>query len=119
MKDELREFDLKVRHSDAPDAEPIDLIIYDDDDNVAWVWGVDPSDVQVECTHPDQCVEYDDDEPVGQCALCGASCSAHYEMDAGNVEDYSWSGRRLVPTEWEMPDEPGGIIDDYLKELKQ
>ena len=120
MKDKLAEYDLKVRYNDAPDAEPIDWIIYDDEDNVAFVWGSEPwNDVQVECDHPSQCVEFDDDEPVGSCALCGATCETHYEADEGNVEDYHWSGRRLVPTSWTMPNKPGGIIGDYLKDLQK
>lgn len=120
MKDALAEYDLKVRYNEAPDAEPIDWIIYDDEDNVAFVWGSEPwKDVQVECNHPDQCIEYDDDEPVGRCALCGATCETHYEADNGNVEDYAWSGRRLVPTSWTTPNKPGGIIGDYLKDLQK
>lgn len=120
MKDALAEYDLKVRYNDAPDSEPIDIIVYDDEDNVAFAWGSEPwKDVQVECNHPDQCIEYDDDEPVGRCALCGATCETHYEADNGNVEDYAWSGRRQVPTSWTMPKEPGGIIGDYLKDLQK
>lgn len=120
MKDALAEYGLKVRYNDAPDAEPIDIIIYDDEDNVAFAWGSEPwKDVQVECSHPDQCIEYDDDEPVGECALCGATCECHYEADAGNVEDYAWSGRRLVPHEWHSPKKIGGIIGKYLKELQE
>ena len=120
MKDALAEYDLKVRYNEAPDSEPIDIIVYDDEDNVAFAWGSEPwKDVQVECNHPDQCIEYDDDEPVGRCALCGATCETHYEADNGNVEDYAWSGRRQVPTSWTMPEEPGGIIGDYLKDLQK
>lgn len=120
MKDALAEYDLKVRYNDSPDSEPIDDIIYDDEDNVAFIWGSEPwRDVQVECGHPDQCIEYDDDEPVGRCVLCGATCETHYEADEGNVEDYAWSGRRQVPTSWAMPDKPGGIIGDYLKDLQK
>lgn len=120
MKDALAEYDLKVRYNDSPDSEPIDDIIYDDEDNVAFIWGSEPwRDVQVECNHPDQCIEFDDDEPVGRCALCGATCETHCEVDDGNVEDYYWSGHRQVPTSWAMPDKPGGIIGDYLKDLQK
>lgn len=119
MKDELRQYDLKVRHSDAPDAKPIDFIIYDEEDNVAFVWGDTPEDVEVECGHPSQCVDFDDDEPTGWCELCGATCDAHYEADSGNVEDYAWSGRKLVPTEWTTPTKPGGVIGRYLAGLRE
>lgn len=120
MEEELKEYDLKVNWSEAEDREPIDFSISDGEDNVCWVWGSEPyKDVQIECNHPYQCVEYDDDEPVGECALCGAECDCHYELDEGNVEDYYWSGRRLVPHEWHMPDKIGGIVGRYLKKLQE
>ena len=120
MQEQLKEYDLKILYSDDEDREPIDFTIADDEDNVAWVWGSEPfKDVEVECTHPAQCVVFDDDEPTGYCELCGATCDAHYEMDSGNVEDYYWSGRRLVPTEWCTPKEVGGIIGKHLKELQE
>lgn len=119
MREELEEYDLKVRYNDNPDAEPIDFEIYDDEDNVAWVWGSHPTeDIQVECNHPEQCVVFDDDEPTGYCELCGAKCECHYENDSGNIEDHYWNGRKLVPHEWEEPIEPGGIIGKYLKEME-
>ena len=119
MQEQLKEYDLKVLYSDDEDHKPIDFTIADDEDNVAWVWGDSSEDVEVECTHPAQCVAFDDDEPTGYCELCGATCDARYEVDSGNVEDYYWSGRRLVPTEWKAPDSPGGVIGKYLKELRQ
>lgn len=117
MKDELKAYDLKIRNSDAPDAQLIDFEIYDDEDNVAWVWGDSPDEVEVECTHPAQCVSFDDDEPCGWCELCGATCNAQYLPDVGDVEGYAWSGRCLSAVGWETPDEPGGVIGKYLKEL--
>lgn len=119
MEDKLEEYDLKVRYSDNPDAEPIDFEVYDEEDNVAWVWGSTPEDVEVECTHPEQCIEYDDDEPTGICRLCGAKCGGHYEADYGNVENHYWRGRKVVADEWEDPKTPSGIIGEYLKELKE
>lgn len=117
MEDKLKEYGLKLHENDSPDRYEVDFTIEDDDDNVAWVWGDSPEDVEVECTHPAQCVSFDDDEPCGWCELCGATCDAHYEADNGNVEDYAWSGRELVPTEWVMPKKPGGVIGKYLKKL--
>lgn len=119
MEKELESYDLYFRENDAKDRENIDFIIEDKYDNVAFVWGDTPDDVEVECNHPGQCVSYSDDEPTGYCELCGATCDCHYEADAGNVEDFYWSGRRLVPTEWTMPKQPGGVIGKYLKELKE
>ena len=120
MENELKEYGLKVRHSEDSDREPIDFSIEDGEDNIAWVWGSDPwNDVQIECNHPRECVIFDDDEPVGECAICGATCDCHYEADEGNVEDYSWSGRTLVPHEWYPPKKIGGIVGKYLKELQE
>lgn len=120
MWEKLKEYDLMLCLNESPDSKPIDIVAYDDEDDVvASMYGDSPTDsIQVECTHPSQCVEFDDDEPVGWCALCGASCDCHYELDEGNVEDYFWSGRRLVPTEWTTPKKPGGIFGEYLKELQ-
>lgn len=119
MKDALAEYDLKVRYNDDPDGEPIDFIIYDDEDNVAWVWGSEPfNDVQVECNHP--AYELEDEEPTAHCPICGATCDCHYEKDEGSVEDYHWSGRQLVPdNNWVMPKTIGGIVGKYLKELQE
>lgn len=117
MEEELNSYGLYLRENDAKDRENIDFVIEDKYDNVAFVWGDSPNNVEWECNHP--VVEYDDDEPVGECMLCGAKCDCHYEADEGNVEDYAWSGRELVPTEWTIPKKPGGIIGDYLKDLQK
>lgn len=120
MEEELKEYGFNVRWSDDPDREPIDFSIEDGEDNIAWVWGSNPfSDVQIECNHPSECVIFDDDEPVGECAICGATCDCHYEADEGNVEDYYWSGRTLVPHEWYPPKKIGGIVGKYLEQLRK
>lgn len=112
MKEELEGFGLKVRHSDDPDSEPIDEVIYDGEDEVAFVYGSEPfKDVQVECDHPNQCIDFGDGEEQGECLLCGATCDYHYEMD----DDHE------VPTPhmWHEPEQIGGIIGDYLKDLQK
>lgn len=121
MEEALKEYDLHVEYSEAKDREPIDFEIRDKHGTLeATVWGSEPwKDVQVDCNHPAECVQFDDDEPVGWCDLCGASCDCHYEIDSGNVEDNYWSGRRLVPHSWTMPDKPGGIIGKYIKKLQE
>lgn len=119
MQDRLKEYWLEAHYNDSPDAKAIDFSIADAEDNVCWVWGNAPDDVEVECDHPNQCIEYDDDEPCGRCELCGATCTCHYEVDEGNVGDYYWKGRVLVPTEWTIPDQPSGIIGEYLEGLKK
>ena len=117
MEEELNSYGLYLRENDAKDRENIDFVIEDKYDNVAFVWGDSPNNVEWECNHP--VVEFNDDEPTGECMLCGAKCDCHYEPDVGNVEDYAWSGRELVPTEWTIPKKPGGIIGDYLKDLQK
>lgn len=117
MEDKLKEYGLKIRESDNPERQLIDFDISDGEDNIAWVWGQDVDSVEWECTHPEECVEYSDEDERGECLLCGATCSAHYEADRGNVEDYYWSGRIFVPHEWLPKKTPGGIIGDILKEM--
>ena len=115
MEKGLESYGLYLRENDAKDRENIDFIIEDKYDNVAFVWGDRPDNVEWECDHP--IVEFDDDEPTGECMLCGAKCDCHYEADVGNVEDHAWSGRRLVPHEWYPLGKVGGWIGEYLKTL--
>ena len=117
MEKELKQYGLHFRESDSPDRDNIDFVIEDENDNVCWVWGDNPRDIEWECTHP--IVDFDDNEPVGECLLCGCSCDCHYEADNGNVEDYAWSGRKLVPHEWYPRREIGGIVGDYIKQLRE
>ena len=118
MEKELKDLGLTILYNEAEDRKPIDFSIADEEDNVCWVWG-EKGDIEVECSHPSCAVEYDDDDPVGECAICGATCDCHYEADNGNVEEYAWSGRKLVPHEWYFPKKIGGIVGDYLKELQE
>ena len=116
MEEGLNSYGLYLRENDARDRENIDFIIEDKYDNVAFVWGDRPDNVEWECHHP--VVEFDDDEPIGECMLCGAKCDCHYEADEGNVEDYAWSGRSLKPHEWYPLEKVGGIVKDILNEMK-
>lgn len=115
MEEELKEYDLKIRESDSPDRLPIDFSIEDDQDNVCWVWGENPYDVEVECDHPHQCIEFDDDETVGECALCGATCDWHYEVDW----DSGYKASERTPHGWHRPEKIGGLVGKYLKQLKE
>ena len=109
--EELKEYDLECRESDAPDRLAIDFTIYDGEDNVAWVWGKDEDDLEWECNHP--YVEYDDDESVGECPLCGATCDWHWE----NIYGYnSGKYKERTPHDWHTPKEVGGIIKKLIKE---
>lgn len=116
MEEELKDYGLKVYWSEADDREPIDFSISDGEDNVCWVWGSEPwKDVQIECDHPYGCVEYDDDETVGECALCGATCDWHYETNLGD----DMLVKERIPHDWHMPDKIGGIVGRYLKRLQE
>ena len=108
MDQNLKEYDLHVEWSEAEDREPIDFEIRDDHDELyATVWGSNPTDdVQIDCGHV---VEYDDDETVGECVLCGATCDWHYE-------DNGEGHKEKIPHDWHRPEKIGGIVGRYLDE---
>lgn len=107
---------LHIRWSVDKDREPIDFCIEDDHDNAVWVWGSDPwNDVQIECNHPNEYIEFDDDETVGECTLCGATCDWHYNVSA----DDGYTVKERVPHEWYKPKKIGGIVGRYLEELQE
>lgn len=100
---------LSVRESNDPNRNKIDFSIEDGEDNVAWVWGNNATDLDWECNHPSICIEYDDDETVGECTLCGSYCDWHKASDGeGNMyrEPHNWYPRKEV----------GGAIAEYIKE---
>lgn len=112
MIEELKEFGLHVEHSDSPEREPIDFEIRNDQDELfATVWGSHPTDdIQIDCDH--DLVEYDDDETVGTCPICGATCFWHWEADGEG-------GRRRVAHEWNKPDKIGGIVGKELARVQE
>lgn len=110
--DELKGYDLAIRESDDRDRRRIDFSIEDKHDNVAWTWGDKPNDVDWECDHPYQCIEFGDGEEQCECLLCGSYGDYHYEEDdQGNKvpEPHEWYPRRSV----------GGLIGDYLQTLEE
>lgn len=113
MEDKLKKYGLKILHAESEDREPIDFSIADNEDNVAWVWGSEPwNDIQIECVHPHQCIDFGDGEEQGECELCGAYCNYHYEEDdQGNKtpEAHEWSSRR----------KPSGLIGKYIEQLQE
>lgn len=113
MKDALAEYDLHIEHSEADDREPIDFEIRDKQgDLYATVWGSHSTqDIQIECEHP--AVEFDDNETVGECPICGATCTWHWHESA----DDGYTIKERVPDQWEKPKEIGGIVGKYLKDL--
>lgn len=114
MEEQLKELRLNVRWSDDPDREVIDFSIDDGKDNVAWVWGSEPfNDIQIECNHPE--VEYGDDDERGECKICGATCDWHWEESA----DDGRLTKERVPHDWYAPKHIGGIVGEYLEELRK
>lgn len=129
---ELKKYGLKVYHKehrqgreDPDDYEPIDFSIDDGTDNVAWVWGSEPfHDFEIECNHPEECLDWGDDDECGECLLCGDQCLWHWERgeeyegtdDDGNVLSSKW-GERVID-EWHHTDSKG-LIGKYLKHLQE
>lgn len=112
MEEKLKEYGLHVEHNEWEDREPIDFEIRDDRGELyATVWGSHPTnDVQIDCDH--DFVEYDDDETVGECPLCGATCGWHWQCDGEGHKE-------KIPHDWHHPDKIGGIVGEYLKELQK
>lgn len=111
MEDKLKEYRLKLHENDSPDRYEVDFTIEDSEDNVAWVWGYGLNDVEFECNHPYECVEFGDDDEQGQCMLCGSYCDWH------RVPDEDTPGYP-EPTEWYPRRNVGGLMGEYLKEMQ-
>lgn len=112
VEEQLKDYGLIARESDSPERQLVDFSIENEEDNVAWVWGDHLNDVEFECNHPYQCIDFGDGEEQGQCLLCGCYCDYHYEEDdKGNKvpEPHEWYPRRNV----------GGLMGDYLKEIQE
>lgn len=111
MLDKLKEYGLKLHESDDPDRYEVDFNIEDDEDNVAWIWGHGLNDVEFECNHPYQCIDFGDGEEQCECLLCGSFGDYHFEED-----DF---GHKVPEVhEWYPRREAGGLIGEYLKELR-
>lgn len=131
---ELAKLGLKKYESEDKDREPIDFSISNSEDNVAWVYGtyqtiaVDNKlygyDVSIECDHPDEAIDWGDDDECGECLLCGAQCSWHWEEgeeyegtdDDGYVVSSKYGSR--VIDEWHDTDNKG-LIGKYLDQLRE
>lgn len=111
IEKDLEQYDLHIEYAEEPE-EPIDFEIRDKQGELyATVWGSNPfNDVQIDCNH--DFVEYDDDETVGECPICGATCNWHYENDNDGH-------RERVPYDWLTGDVISGIVGRELKRLKE
>ena len=115
--DELEDMGYTLVESDDPNRQKYDFSISDGEDNVAWIWG-DDHDLDYECNHPSDCIEYGDDDERGQCILCGSWCDWGWENEEGSVEDYHWNGRERVPQEWYPRRDIGGLMKEIVDEMK-
>lgn len=112
MKDALKEYGLEVYESEASDRQLVDFDISDGTENVAWIWGDSYTDVDWECSHPYQYINFGDGEEQCECTLCGSFGDYHYEEDDEGhkvPEPHEWYPRRNV----------GGLIGEYLKEIQE
>lgn len=107
-------------------SEPIDFDIIDADtgEHYATIWGTHPvNDINIECEHPTELVEYEDDETQGECPICGAYCDWHFEeevVNEGHDEDGNYTCQVVkvrVPHEWHNQG-VSGIIKDCLNYFK-
>ena len=110
MQEELKEYDLHIVESEKGDRYPVDFEIRDNYNTFcAEVWGEDAEDMQIVCEHPT--VEFDDDETVGECPVCGATCTWHWDVSA----DDGYVVKDRIVDSWEQPKEIGGIVGRYFK----
>ena len=119
--EQLKDYGMRIEHSEAPDREPIDFEIRDikTDELYATVWGSEPwRDVQIDCEHPSGFVEYEDDETVGECPICGATCDWHWSPD-GEGHSYHEPHDWHKPSEESAPYDIGGMVKTYLKEMQE
>lgn len=117
LKDKLEKYGLEIRWSENPEASPIDFSIEDCEDNIAWVWGDTPDNVDWECNHG--IVEYGDDDEQGECVLCGAVCDWHWKKETIDNYPDSIEAREIQePHEWYYGTEPKGLIKEILNSYR-
>ena len=109
----LESYGIKISQSKDNDRSLIDFALQDKnaDEEYANVWGDSYTDVDWECNHPYQCIDFGDGEEQCECALCGSFGDYHYEEDD--------EGHKVPePHEWYPRRDVGGLIGEYLKELQ-
>ena len=122
---ELNKLGLRKYEAEAEDREPIDFSISNEEDNKCWVYGSEPwRDYHVECDHPDEAIEWGDDDECGECLLCGAQCSWRWveEDEYEGTDEYgdivsSKSGYREIG-EWHDTGNKG-LVGKYLEQLRE
>ena len=114
MEEQLKEHYLHIEQNEKPNKYPIDFEIKDKQGKLwAAVWGESVNDIEIECDHP--AVEFDDDEHVGECVVCVAWTTWHWEK----YNDDGYPCYERIVDSYIPQKEPGGIIKEYLKKLEQ
>lgn len=123
-ENDLTQYGLSIRHIDDGERMLVDFAIEDGEDNVAWVWGNSYDDVDWECNHPDECLEFGGDDEYGTCALCGSLCGWNWAdewLDEGHDERGDCIGKTIQVRkvyEWFGRKSLGGILGNIVKEMK-
>lgn len=134
MKNEIEKYGLDVyvndeEHRNSDDFDdyntmPIYIEICEGPDTVATICGTDfIDDIEIDCCHPECCMDWGDDDECGECLLCGDQCMWHWEEgeeyegtdDDGYILSSKWGDR--VIDEWNHTDNKG-LIGKYIKELQ-
>ena len=103
----------KIEYPENKNENQIQVVDTETGDVYANLWIDNLGDeIDIECDH--DLVEYEDDETQGECLICGATCDWHYEESA----DDGYIVKEPMPHDWHKPDKTGGVIGEYLKNLK-
>ena len=108
------------RDDNDPDKTAIEFEIRDKDDElVANVWGENANDVEVDCEHPYDALDFTgiDDDECGKCEICGADVHWHREkVIEDNYPESIDEVEEIVPDSYDIPETPGGLIGKILVE---
>lgn len=124
----LEELKLRIEHSEAEDREPIDFDVRDSesDERYATVWGSNTTnDLQWDCEHPEELLEFGDDDERAVCPICGATFDWGWQedvVDEGYDDEgmyYQTTGDVRVIGECHESDKPAGIIGDIIKDIER
>lgn len=124
---ELEILNLTIEHSEADDREPIDFDVRDKetDERYATVWGSHPTDdIQWDCEHPEELIEFSDEDERAECPICGATFDWGYtpDVDEGRDKDGNYTAREIeVRTlgECHEAEKPSGLIGKVLKDIER
>jgi len=114
FEEALKKYGLRAVESKEKGRRRIDFRILDEYGNFcAEVSGDKPSEVVISCEHP--ATEFEDDMHVGECPICGAWATWHWQESA----DDGYTIKEQIVDTWDYQNVPGGIIGEHLKELQK